>query len=201
MIGRLCGKLVEKELNYLVVDVQGVGYDVSVSLSTSSEVGELGEDVLLHIHTHVREDIFQLFGFGKVQERMLFRLLLTVSGVGPRMALAILSSFTPEELVDVLRRGLHVRLTSVPGVGKRKAERLVVELRDKVVDLDLGWSAEDSAKQQAQDAIKFDLHSALVNMGYKPVQVEQMVKLLQSEIDAGVDIGALVRMAIRKLSQ
>ncbi len=201
MIGRLRGKVWEKKVDAVLLDVGGVGYDVQISLTTYNDLPEEGKEAVLHIHTHVREDQLVLMGFSTSQERVLFRLLLLVSGIGPRMALNILSGITPPELVDALKRGLHVRLTAIPGVGQKKAERLVVDLRDKVIDLDLGWASEETKQADKAKETTEDLKSALLNMGYRAAQVEQVVGLLRREIEDGVSLGELVRIGLQKLTK
>ena len=201
MIGRLRGKILKKRVDMVLLDVGGVGYDVQISLTSYNALPEEGGEAILHIHTHVREDAFTLMGFASLEERDIFRLLINVSGIGPRMALNILSGITPAELVDTLRRGLHVRLTAIPGVGKRKAELLVVELRDKVIDLDLGWNTEEKAAADRTKETTDDLVSALLNMGYKQPQVDKVVGLLRPEVEAGTGLGELVRLALQKLTR
>ncbi|MCB9640293.1 MAG: Holliday junction branch migration protein RuvA [Myxococcales bacterium] len=201
MIGRLRGKVFQKRVDSVLVDVGGVGYDVQISLTTYNDLPEEGKEATLHIHSHIREDQFSLMGFSTTEEREIFRLLLLVSGIGPRMALNILSGIAPTELVDALKRGLHVRLTAIPGVGKKKAERMVVDLRDKVIDLDLGWSSAEANQADKIKEITEDLKSALLNMGYKAAQVEQISGLLRPEIEDGVSLGELVRVALQKLTR
>ena len=134
MIARLAGTLVEKQVQRLIVDVQGVGYDVLVPLSTFYGVGEPGTPVTLRVHTHVREDALQLFGFLSPLEQQLFERLITVSGIGPKLALAVLSGIEPNDLVQAIRQGDVARLTRTPGVGRKTAERMVVELKDRLHD-------------------------------------------------------------------
>src|SRR5262249_52798339 len=132
MIAHLRGKLLLKKANKIQVDVGGVGYEVAIPVSSFYELGEIGSDVSLHIYTHVREDILALYGFRTEQEKALFEKFLSVSGVGPKMAIAILSGLEPQELIPALRSGNLVLLTHIPGVGKKTAERLVLELREKL---------------------------------------------------------------------
>ena len=132
MIAYLRGKIFEKHPNRIVVDVNGVGYDVSVPLSTFYGLGEPGVDVALRIHTHVREDALSLYGFATLIEQELFERLISVSGIGPKVALAVLSGIEPQELVRAIERGDHARLTAIPGVGKKTSERIVLELKDRL---------------------------------------------------------------------
>jgi Holliday junction DNA helicase RuvA len=140
VIAHLSGTLLEKHVQRIVVDVGGVGYDVAVPLSTFYTVGEPGARVALRIHTHVREDQLQLFGFGTALELTLFERLISVSGIGPKVALSVLSGIEPEQLVRAIRSGDVARLVKIPGVGKKTAERLVVELRDRLPEVAAAWT-------------------------------------------------------------
>src|ERR1700724_116946 len=137
MIGHLRGHLAEKRPNLVVVDVNGVGYQVAIPLSTFYSLGELRDDVTLLIHTHLREDSIALYGFLTAREKQFFELLLSASGVGPTLALKILSGMSVEELVPAIRAGDLVRLTRIPGVGRKTAERIVVELRDRLAAMEV----------------------------------------------------------------
>src|SRR5215510_13082117 len=140
MIARLSGKLLSKQPNQVVVDVQGVGYLVNIPLSTFYEIGETGGAVQLLIYTHVREDTIALFGFQTAKEKHLFEQLTSVSGIGPKLGITILSGMSVDELVPAIRQGNLARLTSIPGVGKKTAERMVVELRDKLSKTEAPWA-------------------------------------------------------------
>src|SRR6202171_2461828 len=165
MIGQLRGRLAEKRPNQVLVDVGGVGYLVQVPLSTYAALGELHSEVSLLIHTHVREDALVLYGFVSSREKHFFELLLTASGVGPSLALKILSGMSVEELVPAIRGSDLVRLTKIPGVGRKTAERIVVELRDKLDSVTvLSESAEKSAPASPA-GVEADVISALVNLG------------------------------------
>jgi len=163
MIGQLRGRLAEKRPNQVLVDVGGVGYLVQVPLSTFAALGELHAEVTLLIHTHVREDALALFGFVSAREKHFFELLISASGVGPSLALKILSGMSVEELVPAIRNGDLVRLTKIPGVGRKTAERIVVELKDKLEVVAL--EAEKPAVASPA-GIEADVISALVNLGY-----------------------------------
>ena len=173
MIARLAGTLVEKQVQRLIVDVQGVGYDVLVPLSTFYGVGEPGTPVTLRVHTHVREDALQLFGFLSPLEQQLFERLITVSGIGPKLALAVLSGIEPNDLVQAIRQGDVARLTRTPGVGRKTAERMVVELKDRLHDA--GPPAGTADAPPAAGSLRDDLLSALVNLGYQQGAVEKTV--------------------------
>lgn len=171
MIGLLRGRLVEKRPNQVIVDVGGVGYLVAVPLSTFAAFGELHGEVTLLIHTHVREDALALYGFLSAREKHLFELLLGASGVGPTLALKILSGMNVEELVPAIRTGDLARLTKIPGVGRKTAERMVVELKDK---LEAVVETEKPAAASPAGA-EADVRSALVNLGYDERAAEAAV--------------------------
>ena len=172
MIAHLSGVLRDKQLQRLIVDVGGVGYDVVVPLSTMYAIGDTGATVNLRIHTHVREDALQLFGFSTALEQTLFERLISVSGIGPKVALAILSGIEPAELTRAIRSSDVARLTRIPGVGKKTAERVVLELKDR---LPQPTAAEPAAAPGPDDDVRADLLSALVNLGYHRANVEKTV--------------------------
>jgi len=173
MIGLLRGRLLEKRPNQVILDVGGVGYLVAVPLSTFATLGELHGEVTLLIHTHVREDALALYGFLSAREKHLFELLLGASGVGPTLALKILSGMNVEELVPAIRTGDLARLTKIPGVGRKTAERMVVELKDKLEAV----TAEAEKPASASPAgVEADVSSALINLGYDERAAEAAVK-------------------------
>jgi len=172
MIGQLRGRLAEKRPNQVLVDVGGVGYLVQVPLSTFAALGELHAEVTLLIHTHVREDALALFGFVSAREKHFFELLISASGVGPSLALKILSGMSVEELVPAIRNGDLVRLTKIPGVGRKTAERIVVELKDKLEVVALEAEKPAVASPAGTEA---DVISALVNLGYDARAAESAV--------------------------
>ena len=163
MIGQLRGRLAEKRPNQVLVDVGGVGYLVQVPLSTYSALGELHTEVTLLIHTHVREDALALYGFVSAREKHFFEMLLSASGVGPSLALKILSGMSVEELVPAIRGSDLVRLTKIPGVGRKTAERMVVELKDR---LEIVAAEAEKPATASPAGVEADLISALVNLGY-----------------------------------
>lgn len=171
MIAALRGQLAAKQVPRLVVDVHGVGYDVQVPLSTWARVGEIGAEIALHIHTHVREDQIALFGFGSALEQQIFERLIAVSGIGPKVALAVLSGIQPADLVEAVQTGDPARLTAIPGIGRKTAERIVLELRDRLP------AAVTTTGEPVAPAtgIRTDLLSALVNLGYPRPTVEKIV--------------------------
>jgi Holliday junction DNA helicase RuvA len=196
MIGQLRGRLAEKRPNQVLVDVGGVGYLVQVPLSTFASLGELHTEVTLLIHTHVREDAFSLYGFVSAREKHFFELLLSASGVGPTLALKILSGINVEELIPAIRGSDLARLTRIPGVGRKTAERIVVELKDKLetVAIEAGKPAPASPA-----GIEADVVSALVNLGYESRAAESAVDEAKREAGAG-NFEKLLRAALQLLS-
>jgi Holliday junction DNA helicase RuvA len=174
MIGLLRGRIADKQPNTLIVDVQGVGYEVHVPLSTFYDAGDIGAEITLRIYTHVREDALQLYGFLTELERRLFEKLIGISGIGPKLAIAVLSGMDPRELMSSVQRGDVARLTGIPGVGKKTSERIVLELRDRLAQLPGGAPA-DSAPSNGADRVRSDLLSALQNLGYHRSQAEQAI--------------------------
>jgi Holliday junction DNA helicase RuvA len=164
MIGHLRGQLVDKRPNQVLVDVNGVGYLVSIPLSTFYGLGELHEEITLLIHTHLREDSIALYGFWTAREKQFFELLISASGVGPALALKILSGMSVDELLPAIRTGDLVRLTRIPGVGRKTAERIVVELRDKLAAMEPPRPERVPAAGRTQ--LESDVVSALLNLGY-----------------------------------
>lgn len=197
MIARLAGTLIEKHLQRLVIDVGGVGYDVLVPLSTFYAVGDAGENVTLRVHTHVREDALQLFGFATALELSLFERLISVSGIGPKVALAVLSGIEPQELVSALRQNDLVRLTKIPGVGKKTAERMVVDLRDRLPP-EAGVVAEEA--RAPAGGVRDDLLSALGNLGYQRHNVEKTVDAIIRRTE-GSEFEPLLREVLREMSR
>ena len=166
MIALLRGRILDKQPNRIVVDVQGVGYEVHVPLSTYYDVGDPGADVTLRIHTHVREDALQLYGFLTLLEQQLFERLIATSGIGPRLAVAVLSGIEPTELVGAVQRADIARLTSIPGVGRKTAERIVLELKDRLAHLVVPAGVAEPAGPPTGERLRDDLVSALLNLGY-----------------------------------
>jgi Holliday junction DNA helicase RuvA len=187
MIARLAGRLAEKTPGRIVVDVQGVGYDVQVPLSTFYVLGEPGTNVSVRVHTHVREDAIALFGFATGLEQDLFERLISISGIGPKLALAVLSGMEPPDLVRAIKGQDVARLTSIPGVGKKTAERIGLELKDRLPQS--LQAAADAAKPPApEDQLRADLLSALVNLGYQRAAAEKAIeKVLKDSPDARFD--------------
>ena len=203
MIGFLSGKILEKEANNVIVDVAGVGYEVTIPLSTFYELGEVGSDVSLRIFTHVREDALQLFGFRTARERDLFLKLISVQGIGARLGIAVLSGMSADEIVTAIRTDNLARLTSIPGVGRKTAERMVVELRDKIAELSVGaaaGSASATGTASRSDTTFDDALSALINLGYQRNAAE---KALQEAAKDGTELSVqkLLRSALQRLAR
>jgi Holliday junction DNA helicase RuvA len=195
MIGQLRGRLAEKRPNQVLVDVGGVGYLVQVPLSTYAALGDLHTEVTLLIHTHVREDALALYGFVSAREKHFFEMLLSASGVGPTLALKILSGMSVEELVPAIRGGDLVRLTKIPGVGRKTAERMVVELKDR-----LEVVAIEAEKPAASPAgVEADVISALVNLGYDGRAPEGAVGEARRAAGTG-NFEKLLRAALQSLT-
>lgn len=200
MIGRLTGVLVHKSPTVLLVDVSGVGYEVTVPLSTYYQLPETGLRCELLIHTHVREDNLQLFGFHTSRERQIFLKLISVAGIGPRLALTILSGLSTDEIVQSIRGNDVARLIAVPGIGRKTAERMVVELKDKLPE----WIASDGsvespgAAASGESPVKEDVISALVNLGYQRALAERTVSAaLRSQSDHSTT--ALLKASLKQL--
>jgi Holliday junction DNA helicase RuvA len=196
MIGQLRGRLAEKRPNQVLVDVGGVGYLVQVPLSTYAALGELHTEVTLLIHTHVREDALALYGFVSAREKHFFEMLLSASGVGPTLALKILSGMSVEELVPAIRGSDLARLTKIPGVGRKTAERMVVELKDRLETVTVETEKPASSSPAGIEA---DVISALVNLGYDGRAAESAVGDAKREIGTG-SFEKLLRNTLHALS-
>jgi holliday junction DNA helicase RuvA len=175
MIAHLRGKLIARHPNQAIVEVTGVGYDVTISVPTFSELPPLGSAVSLHIHTHVREDQIALYGFLRVEEKHLFEKLLTVSGIGPKLAITSLSGMPADDMVNSIRGADVARLTKIPGIGKKTAERMVLELRDKLPVA----GAEAAAVVPSLSAVEEDVLSALLNLGYQHTAAEKALSAIE----------------------
>ena len=201
MIARLRGKLLEKQPNRIVVDVGGVGYDVAVPLSTFYGLGEPGADVALRVHTHVREDALALYGFATALELDLFERLIGISGIGPKVGLAVLSGIEPIELIGAVERGDLARLTAIPGIGKKTSERIVLELKDRLPRVQLAMSAVTLEGAHEPSTVRDDLLSALMNLGYHRPLAERAVDtaLKTAGLDAGFE--RTLKQALRELAK
>lgn len=204
MIAQLSGTLIHKQPNTAIIDVNGVGYDVTISLPTFYEIGDVGSPVTLKIHTHVREDSLQLFGFRAAAEKDLFQRLTSVSGIGPRLAITMLSGMAYQELIPAILNNDLARLTGIPGVGRKTAERVVIELRDKLGSISRLESETDRAEasQPARGGpqTRDDAISALVALGYqKPVAERAVLGAMNESGDSSIE--AVLKRALKRLSR
>jgi Holliday junction DNA helicase RuvA len=195
MIGRLQGKVLSKQAPDLLLDVQGVGYELLIPLNTFFDIPDIGETVTLHTHFVVREDAQQLYGFSRLEERALFRDLIKINGVGPKMALAILSGMSVDEFVRCVRRDDVATLVKIPGVGKKTAERLLIEIRDKIATL--ATDSIDDNRQAVDQDISLEAESALTALGYRPQDAAKMVNNVK---DQGITSAEqLIRAALKSM--
>jgi len=193
MIAHLRGRLFAKDPGHVIVEAGGVGYEVIISIPTFTALPAEGAEVSLHVYTQVREDILALYGFLDLKEKRLFERLITVSGVGPRLAVTILSGLSPERTVSAIRAQDHATLTHIPGVGKKLAERLVVELKDKLEDMAVAPAALVSAGPAAEDVL-----SALTNLGYqRPAAQKAIEAAVEKDKSLGQDFDGLFRAALK----
>ena len=204
MIAKLTGKLDQKQPNTIIINVGGVGYEVIIPVSTFYELGEPGSDVSLRIHTNVREDAIQLFGFWTAREKELFLRLTSVSGIGPKLAITMLSGMAAAELISAIRNNDIARLTTIPGVGRKTAERLVVELRDKLAKMtfeegEMELVAAHTAGSD-EEAIREDTTAALMSLGYPKAVAEKAVASALRE-DGARTIEAVLKRALKRLSR
>lgn len=196
MIAHLRGRLLAKHPNQAIVETAGVGYDVTISVPTFSDLPAAGSDVALHIHTHVREDVIALYGFLRSSEKLLFEKLITVSGIGPTLAIKILSGVAADEMVGAIRGNDVARLTRIPGIGRKTAERMVLELRDKLPEA--GPTAAPAVT--AMGATEEDVLSALVNLGYQRAAAEKALAVAAKNGKGG-SFDTLFREALAGLSK
>ena len=200
MIGQLKGELVKRDPAQIIVDVRGVGYRVFIPLSTYYRLPEEGGAVRLHTATHVREDAIHLYGFLTEYERNLFDLLRGVSGIGPRLAVNILSGITADELILAIGRGDLVRLSAIPGVGRKTAERIVLELKEKVLSLVEPVEAAVVPERDPSEGILQDVISALLNLGYSRAQASKAASSALRAVDGDQDFEKVVKEALRLLA-
>jgi holliday junction DNA helicase RuvA len=201
MIALINGKIVYKGISHVIVDVQGVGYRIFIPLTTFYELPETGQTITLHVHTNVKQDAINLFGFYTVQERDLFQLMISVSGIGPKMSMNILSGISAQELLRAISGGNVGKLVNIPGVGKKMAERLILELKEKVIKkmmLEETPAVDDQHK--ANKIIMEDALSALVNLGYKSnVAKDALDKALRSS-DEEIGMDTLLKKTLKILA-
>jgi Holliday junction DNA helicase RuvA len=197
MIAHLRGTLLAKHPNQAIVETHGVGYDVVITVPTFSELAATGTEVALHIHTHVREDALSLYGFLRLAEKHLFEKLLTVSGIGPKLAITILSGMPVDEMVGAIRSGDVARLTRIPGIGKKTAERMVLELRDKLP----ATTGTTEVSLAAASPVEEDVLSALVNLGYQRAAAEKALQGAARGVTGAQSFEILFREVLARLSK
>src|SRR5262245_10816 len=205
MIAHLSGTLLSKQATSVILDVAGVGYEVTIPVSTFYDLEDVGGTVQLRIYTHVREDALQLYGFKTARERELFLKIISVSGIGPKLGITLLSGMSADEMIASIRTNNLARLTLIPGIGRKTAERLVMELREKVAELssaqleeELGATPAASA-EQSQDSVRADALSALLNLGYQRSSAEKAVDSALGE-DGEFTVESVLRHSLRKLA-
>jgi holliday junction DNA helicase RuvA len=199
MISHLRGHLLEKQPNRVIVDVNGVGYDVHVPLSTFYVLAEPGGEIALRVHTHVREDALVLYGFATVLELQLFERLISISGIGPKLGLAVLSGIEPNELVSAIRTANVGRLTGIPGIGKKTAERIGMELKDKMASF-LSAEVTASPVDATSETLRIDVLSALMNLGYHRPLAERAVDAALKD-GTGTAFEGILKHALRELAK
>ncbi len=201
MIAMLSGKIAYKGISHIVVDVSGVGYRVFIPLATFYALPEAGETVSLHIHTSVKEDAIHLFGFYTQQERELFQLMISVSGIGPKIAMGILSGISSQELLEAISGGHVTKLITVPGVGRKMAERLILELKEKVIKKMAAESISMSdPRKNLSDAMREDVLSALVNLGYKQTAAKDAIDKVASDFQGEPAMDQLLKKSLKILA-
>lgn len=207
MIAHLSGTLLSKHTNTVILEVNNIGYEVTIPLSTFYDLEDAGASVKLHVYTHVREDTLQLFGFNTLRERELFLRLISVSGVGPKLAITMIGIMSAGEIIASIRTNNLARLTSIPGVGKKTAERLVIELRDKIAALSSPALEEEFAAQAgaggapaSEDAVREDALSALIGLGYQKAPAEKAINTALQE-GGEISVEVLLRRSLRTLAR
>jgi Holliday junction DNA helicase RuvA len=201
MIGYLRGQLLYKKPNLVVVDVQGVGYEVNIPLTSFYELPGEGNEVVLRIHTHVREDALTLFGFSSQREKEFFLKLISISGIGPKLAISILSGAKVEELAQAVVEGNIVRLTAIPGVGRKTAERVILELKNQLTRFLLPEQVQAAQSSEARsDALQDDILSALVNLGYPKPAAEKALSTVLNSGESERTFEDLLRHTLRRLA-
>ena len=201
MIARISGTLIFKSVNHIIVDASGIGYRILVPLTTFYELPEAGQFVTLHIHTHVKQDAISLFGFFSNEEKDIFQLMISVTGIGPRLAINILSGISAEELIMAVSQENLSRLVGIPGVGKKMAERMILELKDKVIKFgseEVAHRDGDGAKEN--EKVKEDALSALINLGYKSNAARGILDKLINEFSDPVTLYVLLKKSLKVLA-
>jgi len=205
MIAHLSGTLLSKQANSVILDVSGVGYEVNIPLSTFYDLEDLGSTVQLRIYTHVREDAIQLYGFKTARERELFLKVISVTGIGPKLGITLLSGMSADEMIASIRTNNLARLTLIPGVGRKTAERLIMELREKVAELSSAQLEEElgakpEATEPTEDTVRADALSALLNLGYQRSAAEKAIDGALGE-GGDVTVESILRRGLKKLAR
>jgi Holliday junction DNA helicase RuvA len=206
MIAHLSGTLLSKHATSVILDVGGVGYEVNIPLSTFYDLGDIGATVQLRIYTHVREDALQLFGFKTARERELFLRIISVSGIGPKLGITLMSGMSADEMIESIRTNNLARLTLIPGIGRKTAERLVIELREKMAALSSGAVEDDGQRVQtgpapaSEDGVRSDALSALLNLGYQRGPAEKAIETVMRETPE-LSVETVLRSSLRKLAR
>jgi len=201
MIALINGLLIYKSISHVIVEANGIGYQIFIPLTTFYELPDTNQKVTLHIHTHVRQDDISLFGFGTGEEKGVFELMISVSGIGPKLAMNILSGISAEELVRAVSHGNLERLVSIPGVGKKTAERMILELKDKVVKLSTYEAVyKDDGDIRVYDSIIDDVLSALINLGYKSQRAREVMDKIIKESTESLTLDILLKRALKILA-
>jgi holliday junction DNA helicase RuvA len=203
MIAHLSGTLHSKHPNLVIVDVSGVGYEVNIPLSTYYDLADTGQNVQLRIYTHVKEDVLQLYGFKTARERELFINFISVSGIGPRLGIALLSNMNADELIKSIKTNNLARLTSIPGIGRKTAERLVVDLREKMTQLSVDQVDETPAQPESldvssEDSVRSEALSGLLNLGYQKAGAEKAIDAALAE-GGDITVESILKRSLRKL--
>ena len=201
MIANISGRLIYKTTESVIIDVGGVGYEIFIPLSTFYTLPDINEPARLKIYTHVREDAIQLYGFLTQEERDVFGLLISVSGVGPKLARNILSGIAVGDLVAAIGSSDNKKLSSIPGIGGKSAERLILELRDKIKAVALKGAPEHKEAARDSDPLSVDVAAALESLGYKPAQAEEAVKKAKAAMPEGASFEAFLKEALKHLSK
>ena len=201
MIALLSGKIAYKGISHIVVDTHGVGYRVFIPLTTFYELPDAGQAVTLHIHTSVKEDAINLFGFYTLQERELFQLMISVSGIGPKVAMNILSGISSSELLEAISGGNLAKLITIPGIGRKMAERLILELKEKAIKkMTADQIPVTDPKQKQNDMIREDVLSALVNLGYKANAAKEALEKVARDSEGEPAMDQLLKKALKILA-
>lgn len=202
MIARIVGTLIYKSFDHVIIDAHGIGYRIFVPLTTFYELPEAGQSVTLNIHTHVKQDAISLFGFYSSEEKEIFQLMIAVTGIGPRLAMNILSGISADELIRAVSQGNLSRLVSIPGVGKKMGERMILELKDKVMPISAQEmiSTEVSEDMKQHEVVKEDALSALVNLGYKKGMAKEVLEKVVNETTETITIDVVLKESLKILA-